>query len=84
MKYLQSSDINLRVHSPMNNPAVRVAMPLRTALIWGLDTFPGANQGISGTSSNGGVNRRQDLSAIWGTRGADAACGGFTGIEGER
>jgi hypothetical protein len=69
MKNLESSDINPMVQCTMNNAAVRLAMPVSTALIWGANAFPGGNSAIWGTSAVGGTKRRQDFSAIWGTSG---------------
>jgi len=77
MKNLRLSDINTMVVSTMmnsaavhmNNAAVRLAMPVSTAVIWGAGVFPGANSAIWGTSATAGANRKQDFSAIWGTSG---------------
>jgi hypothetical protein len=69
MKNLSTSDINPMVLSTMNNAAVRLAMPVSTAVIWGANVGPGANSAIWGTSAVGGANKRQDFSAIWGTSG---------------
>jgi hypothetical protein len=69
MKNLQSSDISSMVQSTVNNAAVRLATPVSTAAIWGLNVFSGRNSAIWGTSAVGGANGRQDFSAIWGTSG---------------
>jgi hypothetical protein len=69
MQNLQSSDINTMIQSTMNNAAVRLAMPVSTALTWGANVGPGVDSAIWGTSAAGGANKRQDFSAIWGTSG---------------
>ena len=69
MKNFKSSDINTMLQSGMNNSVVRLAMPVTTAVIWGLNMLPGGDSAIWGTSAWGGTNTRQDFSAIWGTSG---------------
>ena len=69
MKNLQSSDRNSMVSSSMGRAAVRLATPACTALIWGLNAFPGADSAIWGTLGIAGANGKQDFTAIWGTCG---------------
>jgi hypothetical protein len=69
MKNLQSSDISPMVLSTVNKAEAKLATPVSTALVWGLDAFPGVNSAIWGTSGISGATRRQDFSAIWGTSG---------------
>jgi hypothetical protein len=74
MKNQRSSDINSMVTSGMNNASISLAMPVCTALIWGLNNFSNANSAIWGTTASRGTVQRQDFSAIWGT------CGGKSGM----
>ena len=71
MKKLKSSDIFPMVLNTMNHTAnkaaVRLAMPVSTSAIWGLDARPGANSAIWGTSAYIGAGGTQNFSAIWGT-----------------
>jgi len=62
MKNIRSSDINSMVPFAMNNAAINMAMPVNTALIWGLNVIPGSP--VSGTR-----NATRSCNAIWGTRG---------------
>ena len=72
MKNLHSSDRNSMVASSTNVAEACLATPACTALIWGLNIFAGANSAIWGTSAIGGANKKQECSAIWGTRGVSA------------
>ena len=72
MKTLESSDINPMVPSTMNNAAVRLAVPVSTAVIWGANVFAGGNSAIRGTSAIIWTNRTQVCNAIWGTCGLGA------------
>jgi hypothetical protein len=72
MKNLKSSDRNPMVLAIMNNATVSLATPVSTALIWGLNVFPGASTAIWDPAGVGGANRRQDCTAIWGTCGVGA------------
>jgi hypothetical protein len=60
------------IPSSMNLAEVRLATPVCTALIWGLNIFAGANSAIWGTAAAGGASGKQDFSAIWGTCGVSA------------
>jgi hypothetical protein len=62
MKNIRSSDIKSMVPAGMNNAAISLAMPVNTALIWGLNVFPGSP--LTGTR-----NATRSCNAIWGTRG---------------
>jgi len=66
MKTLNSSDMNVMVLSTMTNAAVRLEIPVSTAVTWGAPVLPPA---IGGTATLGVSDRRQDCSAIWGTAG---------------
>jgi hypothetical protein len=77
MKSLKSSDMNPMVLAIMNNTTLGRSTPVSTALIWGLNVFPGASTAIwepaaLGCPERGGVNRRQHCTAIWGTCGVGA------------
>jgi hypothetical protein len=71
MKKLESSDIFPMVLNTMNHTssdaAVRLAMPVSTSAIRGLEFRPGANSAIWGTSAYSGASGTQNFSAIWGT-----------------
>ncbi len=68
MKNQLTSDGKMMARSTMNDPAVRLAMPV-TALIWGLNIVPSASTAIWGTSAMGGAGWKQNFTAIWGTSG---------------
>lgn len=72
MKNLHSSDRNSMIASSTNLAEARLATPVCTALIWGLNVCAGANSAIWGTAAIGGPDRKQDCSAIWGTCGVGA------------
>ncbi len=69
MKNQHSSDRNSMMASSTNVAEARLAAPVCTALIWGLNVFVGASSAIWGTAAIVGAERKQDCSAIWGTRG---------------
>jgi hypothetical protein len=71
MKNLMSSDINPMVLYTMNkaasSAAIRLVVPVTTAVTWGREVFPGGNSAVWGTSAARGDSWTPPSSAVWGT-----------------